>query len=63
MPALHAFGNQPDSAEGAWCWIGTPGHWSLFGIDMTGTRVEMYEQYGPADTAAPTPPAGVAAWF
>lgn len=63
MPAVHAFGDESDSAPGAWCWVSSPGEWTLFGIDMRGTRVAMYTVTGVTDSAPPTPPAGIAAWL
>ncbi len=63
MPAVHAFGDEPNSAPGAWCWVSSPGEWTLFGIDMRGTRVAMYTVTGVTDSTPPTPPAGIAAWL
>lgn len=62
-PAAHAFGHQPDSALGAWCWVGDGNSWTLYGIDMHGEHVAMYTWTDWSDPAPPTPPAGSAYWF
>jgi hypothetical protein len=62
-PGRHAFPGEPDDAAAFWCWVGGDGDWTLYGIDASGARVEMYEEYGPSDFAAPLAPDGIAAWF
>jgi hypothetical protein len=62
-PGRHAFPGEPDDAAAFWCWVGGDGDWTLYGIDASGARVEMYEEYGPSDLAAPLAPDGIAAWF
>lgn len=62
-PAAHAYGQQPDTAPGVWCWVGDGKTWTLFGTDMHREHVAMYSWTNWTDPSPPTPPVGSAYWF
>jgi hypothetical protein len=59
-PAADAFPGEPDDAFAAWCWVGSGGRFTSWGVDDHGVKVEFGAvDHAPGDLSTPSGPIGI----
>lgn len=59
QPGKEAFPGEAADSFGAWCWTGENGHWTSWGVDEHGNKVDFGDFSNPGQTAPPRGPLAV----